>query len=94
MAPLGDQPRFMVASLNPPDLLGNLFWVVCGDQRVPLVLGIGLVLSDDVLHRNKIWWKRGFLVIANGFANGLLFALVAVSFASCSQRAVMAPYVR
>lgn len=69
----------------------SMFFVTC---LVPLVLGIGLVLSDDVLHRNKIWWKRGFLVIANGFANGLLFALVAVSFASCSQRAVMAPYVR
>ena len=45
-----------------------------------------------VLHRSLLWWKRGAMQFANGFANGFMFALVSVWFASCSQRAMLSPY--
>lgn len=65
------------------------FAVMC---LVPFVMGVFMILSDDVLHRSLLWWKRGGMQFINGFANGFMFALVAVWFASCSQQAMMAPY--
>ncbi|WP_368146039.1 zinc finger domain-containing protein, partial [Collinsella aerofaciens] len=59
---------------------------------IPFAMGLFMVLSDGVLHRSLLWWKRGAMQFANGFANGFMFALVSVWFASCSQRAVLSPY--
>ena len=59
---------------------------------IPFAMGLFMVLSDGVLHRSLLWWKRGAIQFANGFANGFMFALVSVWFASCSQRAVLSPY--
>ena len=59
---------------------------------VPFAMGLFMVLSDGVLHRSLLWWKRGAMQFANGFANGFMFALVSVWFASCSQRAMLSPY--
>lgn len=59
---------------------------------IPFAMGLFMVVSDGVLHRSLLWWKRGAMQFANGFANGFMFALVSVWFASCSQRAVLSPY--
>ena len=59
---------------------------------IPFAMGLFMVLSDGVLHRSLLWWKRGAMQFANGFANGFMFALVSVWFASCSQRAMLSPY--
>ena len=59
---------------------------------IPFAMGLFMVLSDGGLHRSLLWWKRGAMQFANGFANGFMFALVSVWFASCSQRAVLSPY--
>ncbi len=67
----------------------SAFAVMC---IVPFVMGIFMVLSDGVLHRSGLWWKRGGQMFLNGFANGFMFALVAVWFASCSTRAMTAGY--
>lgn len=64
----------------------SMFAVMCA---VPLFMGLFMVLSDDVLHRSPLWWKRGGMQFVSGAANGLMFALVAVWFASCSQRAML-----
>ena len=59
---------------------------------IPFAMGLFMVVSDGVLHRSLLWWKRGAMQFANGFANGFMFALVSVWFASCSQRAMLSPY--
>lgn len=67
----------------------SAFAVMC---FIPFTMGMFMVLSDGVLHRSLLWWKRGAMQFANGFANGFMFALVSVWFASCSQRAMLSPY--
>ena len=67
----------------------SAFAVMC---FIPFAMGLFMVLSDGVLHRSLLWWKRGAMQFANGFANGFMFALVSVWFASCSQRAMLSPY--
>ena len=67
----------------------SAFAVMC---FIPFTMGLFMVLSDGVLHRSLLWWKRGAMQFANGFANGFMFALVSVWFASCSQRAMLSPY--
>lgn len=67
----------------------SAFAVMC---FIPFAMGLFMVLSDGVLHHSLLWWKRGAMQFANGFANGFMFALVSVWFASCSQRAMLSPY--
>ena len=67
----------------------SAFAVMC---FISFTMGLFMVLSDGVLHRSLLWWKRGAMQFANGFANGFMFALVSVWFASCSQRAMLSPY--
>ena len=67
----------------------SAFAVMC---FIPFAMGLFMVLTDGVLHRSLLWWKRGAMQFANGFANGFMFALVSVWFASCSQRAMLSPY--
>ena len=67
----------------------SAFAVMC---FIPFTMGLFMVLSDGVLHRSLLWWKRGAMQFVNGFANGFMFALVSVWFASCSQRAMLSPY--
>lgn len=67
----------------------SAFAVMC---FIPFAMGLFMVLSDGVLHRSLLWWKRGAMQFVNGFANGFMFALVSVWFASCSQRAMLSPY--
>lgn len=59
---------------------------------IPLVMGVFMVASDDVLHRSGLWWKRGFTEVLSGAANSFMVALLLVWFASCSQRTMMMPY--
>ncbi len=59
---------------------------------IPFAMGLFMVLSDGMLHHSLLWWKRGAMQFANGFANGFMFALVSVWFASCSQQAMLSPY--
>lgn len=87
---------FYLAGISAPFLVlswisgvFSMFALMC---FIPFAMGIFIVLTDDVLHRSGLWWKRGAAQFANGFANGFMFALVAVWFASCSQRAMLAPY--
>lgn len=59
-----------------------------------LVFGFGAfqVLSDDVLHRTGLWWKRGGLRFVSGFTNALFYALIAFWFVSCSSGLYYRPY--
>lgn len=61
----------------------SMFAVLC---CIPFVMGITMVIKNGVRDRSSIWWKRGFSQVVNGAANGLLLALIAVSFASCAMR--------
>ncbi len=70
----------------------GVFTVFAAICLVPLVIGVAMVLTSDVLHRSALWWKRGVMQALNGVGNGLFFALVAVWFTSCSQRMFLAPY--
>ena len=67
----------------------SVFMMMC---LVPLIIGIVMVLSDDVLHRSGLWWKRGLQQVANGVSNGLFFAIISVWFTSCSQALFLSPY--
>ena len=67
----------------------SMFLMLC---MIPLVMGIFMIATDDVLHRSGLWWKRGLRVFANGATNGLFFAMVAVWFSSCTQALFLAPY--
>lgn len=67
----------------------SLFALIC---LIPLAAGVLMVVSDDVLHRSELWWKRGVRQAANGAMNGLFFALVSVWFTSCSNTMLLAPY--
>lgn len=67
----------------------SVFMLIC---LIPFIAGVFMVLSDDVLHRSGLWWRRGAQQLVNGAMNGLLFALIAVWFTSCSQAMFMAPY--
>lgn len=60
---------------------------------MPLIAGIVMIVSDDVLHRSGLWWKRGLQMLASGASNGLLFALISVSFSSCTQAIFLAPFM-
>ena len=60
----------------------SMFLLLCA---IPLVMGLVMVLTDDVFHRSGLWWKRGLQVFASGVSNGLLFALISVWFSSCTQ---------
>ena len=59
---------------------------------VPLVSSVALIVRDDVLHKTGIWWRRALSQVLNGAVNGVFLALIASSFASCSQRVMLAPY--
>ncbi len=50
---------------------------------LPLLFGAFLVLSDGVAGRSGVWWKRGATQLANGFTNGLLFAILSVGMTRC-----------
>ncbi|AEB06942.1 heat shock protein DnaJ domain protein [Coriobacterium glomerans PW2] len=52
---------------------------------VPFALGVLMVVSDDVLHRSVLWWRRGAVQFANGFGNGVFFAVLLAGFSRCSQ---------
>ncbi len=54
-----------------------------------LVSGIVSIFKGGVRDRSATWWKRGMGQIVNGCANGLLLALISVSFASCSRGMMM-----
>lgn len=69
----------------------SVFAIVC---FVPMIAGIIMVLTSDVLHRSPLWWKRGMQQVVSGAANGVFLAMVMVWFTSCTQRAFMAPYGR
>lgn len=68
----------------------SLFALVC---LVPFVVGLYLVLKDDVLHRSGLWWKRGVSRMLSGAGNALLYALIAVWFVSCSSGMFYRPYL-
>ena len=86
---------YMVGVISPFLVLSaltgvfSIFSIVC---LVPFVCGLFLILSDDVLHRSGLWWKRGLIQAANGFANGLFFAIISVSFTRCGQGMLLGPY--
>lgn len=86
---LPDGHRGAVLVLSAISGVFSAFAVMC---FIPFTMGLFMVLSDGVLHRSLLWWKRGAMQFANGFANGFMFALVSVWFASCSQRAMLSPY--
>ena len=67
----------------------GVFLMLC---LIPLVLGVGMVVTDDVLHRSGLWWRRGLQVLLNGAANGFLLALMSVWFTSCTQSLFLAPF--
>ena len=69
----------------------STFLVIC---LVPLAVGLLMVLSDDVIHRSAVWWRRGAQQVVSGASNGVFFALIAVWFASCSQAMLLSPYYR
>ena len=68
----------------------SLFAILC---LVPLVMGLSMIVRSDLKSRSAVWWKRGFSQMVNGCANGLLLALISVSFASCTQGMLMRPYL-
>lgn len=67
----------------------SMFMTIC---IVPLVLGLFLIASDDVMHRSGLWWKRGLQIMISGVTNGLFFALISVWFTSCTQSLFLGPY--
>ena len=58
------------------------------------VFGFGVfqVLSDDVLHRTPLWWRRGGARFVSGFANALFYAVIMFWFVSCSSGLYYRPY--
>lgn len=58
------------------------------------VFGFGVfqVLSDDVMHRTPLWWKRGGKRFLAGFGNALFYALIMLWFVSCSSGLYWRPY--
>lgn len=81
-------PFLVLAALNG---VFNIFLFLCA---IPFVMGVFLIVTDGVLHRSQLWWKRGLNVLSNGAINGLMFAVLAVWFTSCSQRMMLSPYRR
>lgn len=69
----------------------SVFAIIC---FVPMIAGVIMVLTSDVLHRSPLWWKRGMQQVVSGAANGVFLAMVMVWFTSCTQRAFLAPYGR
>lgn len=67
----------------------SVFSLIC---LVPFAFGVYLVLSDGVLKRTGLWWKRGFSRLLKGFWNALFYALIAVWFVSCSAGMFYRPY--
>ncbi|MDY2777580.1 MAG: DnaJ domain-containing protein [Collinsella sp.] len=67
----------------------SLFLLLC---LIPLAFGLYLIASEGILRRPLLWWKRGLSTFASGALNGVLFAYVAVTLASCSQGILLAPY--
>ena len=67
----------------------TVFAIICA---VPFFMGLSMIFRSNITSRRGIWWKRGFQVMLSGCANGLLLALISVSFASCSQGMFMRPY--
>ena len=56
---------------------------------LPLIFGVVLVVSDGIVHRSNLWWKRGGTQLVNGFVNGLLFAIMSVGFTRCGASMMM-----
>ena len=54
--------------------------------------GVFQVLSDDVLHRTPLWWRRGGARFVSGFANALFYAVIMFWFVSCSSGLYYRPY--
>lgn len=67
----------------------SVFMTICA---IPLLLGIFMIASDDVLHRSVLWWKRGLQIMVSGVSNGLFFALISVWLTSCTQSLFLMPY--
>lgn len=67
----------------------SMFMIICA---IPLLFGLFLILSDDVLHRSSLWWRRGLQMLANGASNGLIFAVISVWLSSCTQSLFLGPY--
>ncbi|MDN0054354.1 DnaJ domain-containing protein [Collinsella ihumii] len=61
----------------------GVFAILC---LVPFFMGLSMIIRSDLKSRSKIWWKRGLSQVVNGMANGLLLALISVSFSSCMMR--------
>ncbi len=68
----------------------SVFALIC---IVPTVAGVAMVLAEGVLGRGMLWWKRGLMQMLHGASTGVLIALIAVWFTSCSQRMMLAPYL-
>ena len=49
-------------------------------------------VSDDVLHRTPLWWRRGGARFVSGFANALFYAVIMFWFVSCSSGLYYRPY--
>ena len=67
----------------------GIFALIC---LIPFVAGVGFVISDNVLHRTLLWWKRGAARLIDGVGQALLYALIGVWFASCSTGMLYRPF--
>ena len=86
---------FLVGLMLPFVLLSIIsgaisgFAIVC---MVLLVVGVVMVLSDDVTSRSSLWWKRGLKQLGYGALDGLVFAIIAMWITSCSSWMFYGPY--
>ena len=85
---------FLVGLMLPYVLLSlilrsfSAFSVLC---LVLLVVGVVMVLSDNVGSRNATWWKRGLKVLGRGVVDGLVFTVIAIWISSCTSAMFYGP---
>ncbi len=66
-------------------LIDTGFLMISLFSAVFMVSGLYMIVTDDVLHRTPLWWRRGLALVANGAMNGLIFALMLLMFRTCDR---------
>lgn len=64
--------------------IAGVFAAIAPWCLVAVVVGFIMVLSDDVLHRSLLWWKRGAQAAASAAVNNCFWALIIVWLVSAS----------
>ena len=86
--------RFVLAS--PEDAISLLSLALGLGGGVPVVdlvfiaVGVLIACQDGVAHKSRRWWRNAWYAMRNGFAIGLVIALLFLLMSSCSASALTA----